>query len=150
MISIEPGLSARNGFAERAARRRRTVPRGPRRAASRSPTEPSARSRPACAPKRSPRSSERNTVPVRASEAAGWDVCVILTPSAYRWLSEDTEGEIEALTELTGHPVRRQYKLLSQPDVLPAPDAILVAPPRSPTTPSRNGPPRSATPSPSA
>lgn len=40
---------------------------------------------------------------------------MILTPSAYRWLSEDVEGEIEALTELTGHPVRWQYKLPSQP-----------------------------------
>ncbi|MFG3001337.1 flavoprotein [Streptomyces sp. NPDC048340] len=38
------------------------------------------------------------------------------------------EGEIEAFQELTGHPVRWQYKLPSQPDVLPAPDAILVAP----------------------
>lgn len=72
--------------------------------------------------------SRRLHVPVRAAQAAGWDVCVILTPSAYRWLSEDAEGEIEALTELTGHPVRWQYKLPSQPDVLPAPDAILVAP----------------------
>ncbi|MFF8646542.1 flavoprotein [Streptomyces sp. NPDC015345] len=67
-------------------------------------------------------------VPARAAQAAGWDVCVILTPSAYRWLSEDTEGEIQSLTALTGHPVRWQYKLPSQPDVLPAPDAILVAP----------------------
>jgi hypothetical protein len=72
--------------------------------------------------------TRRLHVPVRAAQAAGWDVCVILTPSAYRWLSEDAEGEIEALTELTGHPVRWEYKLPSQPDVLPAPDAILVAP----------------------
>ncbi len=45
-----------------------------------------------------------------------------------RWAAEDAEGEIEALQELTGHPVRWRYKLPSQPDVLPAPDALLVAP----------------------
>lgn len=28
--------------------------------------------------------------------------------------------------KLTGHPVRTDYKLLGQPDVLPPPDAILV------------------------
>lgn len=67
-------------------------------------------------------------IPARAAQAAGWEVGVILTPSAYRWASEDSEGEIEALQELTGHPVRWQYKLPSQPDVLPAPDALLVAP----------------------
>ncbi|MEU7162614.1 flavoprotein [Streptomyces chrestomyceticus] len=49
-------------------------------------------------------------------------------PSAYRWATEDAEGEIEALGALTGHPVRHQYKLPSQDDVLPPPDALLVAP----------------------
>ncbi|MGH8922883.1 MAG: flavoprotein, partial [Actinomycetes bacterium] len=72
--------------------------------------------------------ARRLHVPIRAAQAAGWDVCVILTPSAYRWATEDGDGEIEALEELTGHPVRWQYKLPSQPDVLPPPDAILVAP----------------------
>ncbi|MCS0606004.1 flavoprotein [Streptomyces sp. LP11] len=72
--------------------------------------------------------ARRLDVPIRAAQQAGWDVCLILTPSAHRWLTEDAEGEIEALEELTGHPVRWRYKLPSQPDVLPAPDAILVAP----------------------
>ncbi|MDH6624659.1 hypothetical protein M2271_002463 [Streptomyces sp. LBL] len=72
--------------------------------------------------------SRRLTVPIRAAQQAGWDVCTILTPSAYRWASEDAEGEIEALQQLTGHPVRHEYKLPSQEDVLPAPDALLVAP----------------------
>ncbi|MGW1658902.1 flavoprotein [Streptomyces atratus] len=72
--------------------------------------------------------ARRLHVPVRAAQEAGWDVCVILTPAAYRWATEDSEGEIEVLQELTGHPVRWQYKLPSQPDALPAPDAILVAP----------------------
>ncbi|MFE7409489.1 flavoprotein [Streptomyces laurentii] len=72
--------------------------------------------------------SARLRIPVQAAQKAGWDVCVILTPSAYRWASEDTESEIAALEQLTGHPVRHQYKLPSQEDVLPSPDALLVAP----------------------
>ncbi|MFD4483337.1 flavoprotein [Streptomyces sp. NPDC058471] len=72
--------------------------------------------------------ARRLDIPIRAAQWAGWDVCLILTPSVHRWLTEDAEGEIEALEELTGHPIRWQYKLPSQPDVLPAPDAILVAP----------------------
>ncbi|MBF6048394.1 flavoprotein [Streptomyces sp. NRRL B-1677] len=72
--------------------------------------------------------ARRLDVPIRAAQEAGWDVCAILTPSAYRWAREDADGEIEALESLTGHPVRWQYKLPSQADVLPAPDAILAAP----------------------
>ncbi|MFF3276600.1 flavoprotein [Streptomyces chrestomyceticus] len=72
--------------------------------------------------------ARRLHIPVRAAQEAGWEVCVILTPSAYRWATEDAEGEIEALEALTGHPVRHQYKLPSQDDVLPPPDALLVAP----------------------
>jgi len=72
--------------------------------------------------------ARRIQTPIRAAQQAGWDVCVILTPSAYRWAGEDTPGEIEALEQLTGHPVRHQYKLPSQDDVLPPPDALLVAP----------------------
>ncbi|MGI5530374.1 flavoprotein [Streptomyces syringium] len=72
--------------------------------------------------------ARRLRIPIRAAQQAGWDVCVVLTPSAYRWADEDSEGEIEALTDLTGHPVRWTYKLPSQADVLPPPNAILVAP----------------------
>ncbi|WP_406344729.1 flavoprotein [Streptomyces sp. NBC_00648] len=74
--------------------------------------------------------ARRLEVPIRAAQQAGWDVCVILTPSAYRWATEDPNSEIEisALEALTGHPVRHQYKLPSQEDVLPPPDALLVAP----------------------
>ncbi|MFE2314133.1 flavoprotein [Streptomyces sp. NPDC059441] len=67
-------------------------------------------------------------VPIRAAKAAGWDVCVILTPKAYRWVAEDTPGTVEELEKLTGHPVRHEYKLPSQPDVLPDADAMMVAP----------------------
>ncbi|MGP9023182.1 flavoprotein (plasmid) [Streptomyces sp. BR1] len=72
--------------------------------------------------------ARRLHIPISAAQKAGWDVCAILTPSAYRWASEDTERGIEDLEELTGHPVRWQYKLPSQPDVLPSADAMLVAP----------------------
>ncbi|WP_435245139.1 flavoprotein [Streptomyces tendae] len=72
--------------------------------------------------------ARRLQIPIRAAQEAGWDVCAILTPSAYRWATEDAEGEIEALQNLTGHPVRWQYKLPSQQDALPEPDALLVAP----------------------
>ncbi|MCX5207563.1 flavoprotein [Streptomyces sp. NBC_00237] len=72
--------------------------------------------------------ARRLSVPISAAQKAGWDVCLIMSPSAYRWAREDSEGEIDALEDLTGHPVRWQYKLPSQPDVLPAPDAMLVAP----------------------
>ncbi|GCD32330.1 flavoprotein [Streptomyces chrestomyceticus JCM 4735] len=72
--------------------------------------------------------ARRLHIPVRAAQEAGWEVCVVLTPSAYRWATEDAEGEIEALEALTGHPVRHQYKLPSQDDLLPPPDALLVAP----------------------
>ncbi|MEV8452557.1 flavoprotein [Streptomyces sp. NPDC052095] len=58
----------------------------------------------------------------------GVGACLIRTSSAHRWFTEEAEGEIEALEELTGHPVDWQYKLPSQPDVLPAPGTILVAP----------------------
>lgn len=72
--------------------------------------------------------ARRLEIPIRAAQQAGWDVCAILTPSAYRWASEDAVGEVEALETLTGHPVRHQYKLPSQDDVLPEADALLVAP----------------------
>ncbi|WP_405882585.1 flavoprotein [Streptomyces sp. NBC_01384] len=61
---------------------------------------------------------------IRKAQAVGWDVCLVLTPSAHRWL----ENDLHAFRELTGHPVRHQYKLPDESDVLPAPDAILVAP----------------------
>ncbi len=65
---------------------------------------------------------------IRAAQAAGWDVCLILTPSAYRWSVKEAPGELDELRDLTGHPVRHQNKLPSEPDMLPQPDAILVAP----------------------
>jgi hypothetical protein len=52
----------------------------------------------------------------------GWDVCLIATPRAFQWL------DVPGLAERTGHPVRHDYKLPGEPDVLPEPDAIVVAP----------------------
>ncbi|MDJ0345552.1 flavoprotein [Streptomyces sp. H10-C2] len=65
---------------------------------------------------------------IRAAQSTGWDVCLILTPSAHRWAEEEDPGELDELRELTGHPVRHRYKLPSESDILPAPDALLVAP----------------------
>ncbi len=61
---------------------------------------------------------------VEAAQAEGWDVCLGLTPTAARWLSGVT-GE---LSELTGHPVRSEYKQPGRPDVWPPADVILLAP----------------------
>ncbi|MFC8983533.1 flavoprotein [Streptomyces sp. NPDC057411] len=61
---------------------------------------------------------------VEAAQADGWDVCLGLTPTAARWVSESLDG----LAALTGHPVRWEYKLPGQPDAWPKADAILFAP----------------------
>jgi phosphopantothenoylcysteine decarboxylase len=57
-----------------------------------------------------------------AARAEGWTVCVLLTPSAVRFVDAD------ALAGQTGFPVRSEYKNPGDPDVLPDPDAIIVAP----------------------
>jgi phosphopantothenoylcysteine synthetase/decarboxylase len=59
---------------------------------------------------------------VKRAQAAGWDVCVIATPAATRFI------DAPSLEELTGRPVRSDYKLPDEPDVLPQADAIVVAP----------------------
>jgi phosphopantothenoylcysteine synthetase/decarboxylase len=59
---------------------------------------------------------------VKLAQAAGWDVCVIATPQGGRFV------DAKQLTELTGHPVRSNYKLPTEPDVLPPANAIVVAP----------------------
>ncbi|MEW1551502.1 flavoprotein [Streptomyces tsukubensis] len=70
----------------------------------------------------------RLAVPIRTAQAAGWDVCLILTPTAHRWHTDDPAGHLSDLRTLTGHPIRYEYKLPSGRDVLPKPDALLVAP----------------------
>jgi len=59
---------------------------------------------------------------VELAQSRGWDVCVIASPDGTKWLDRP------ALQKLTGHPVRSDYKQPDDPDVLPPPDAIIVAP----------------------
>jgi phosphopantothenoylcysteine synthetase/decarboxylase len=59
---------------------------------------------------------------VRYAQAEGWDVCVIVTPDGAKFT--DTGH----LAGLTGHPVRRHYKQPDEADVLPPPDAMVIAP----------------------
>jgi hypothetical protein len=59
---------------------------------------------------------------VRDAQAQGWDVCVIATPNGLKFLDE---GNIAGLS---GHPVRTRYKRPDEPDLLPSPDALVVAP----------------------
>jgi phosphopantothenoylcysteine synthetase/decarboxylase len=59
---------------------------------------------------------------VSFAQASGWDVCVIATPDAVRFL------DAVHLAGLTGHPVRVQYKHPDEPDVLPPADAFVIAP----------------------
>ena len=59
---------------------------------------------------------------VRFAQAEGWDVCVIVTPDGTKFL------DVTQLEVLTGHPVRVHYKHPDEPDVLPPPDAFVIAP----------------------
>ena len=59
---------------------------------------------------------------IEPAQREGWDVCLLATPSAMRFIDP---AEMEAKT---GHPVRSNYKEPGSPDVLPPPDAIIVAP----------------------
>jgi phosphopantothenoylcysteine synthetase/decarboxylase len=59
---------------------------------------------------------------VTFAQADGWDVCVIATPQGTKFL------DAQRLAELSGHPVRSQYKHPEEPDVLPPPDAFIIAP----------------------
>jgi phosphopantothenoylcysteine decarboxylase len=67
-----------------------------------------------------PASQTDDVVPVL--QAAGWDVCVIASPQATRWIN------IPALEALTGRIVRVDYKLPGEADPLPKAEAILGMP----------------------
>ena len=69
-------------------------------------------------------SSAAERVPdfVKQAQTAGWDVCVITTPQGTNFV------DIAFLTELTGYPVRSDYKRPEDPDVLPRADAVVVFP----------------------
>lgn len=59
---------------------------------------------------------------VQYAQDHGWDVCVIATPSGMKFLDHDL------LAASTRHPVRSDYKRPEEPDVLPPPNALVVAP----------------------
>lgn len=59
---------------------------------------------------------------VSFAQQQDWDVCVIATPDGAKFL------DAPDLAGLTGHPVRVQYKQPDEPDVLPPPDACVIAP----------------------
>ncbi|MFF1321364.1 MULTISPECIES: flavoprotein [Streptomyces] len=61
---------------------------------------------------------------VRDAQALGWEVCLGLTPTAARWLAP----QLAELEQLTGHPVRSEYKLPGEQDVWPKADVIAMAP----------------------
>jgi hypothetical protein len=58
---------------------------------------------------------------IEAAQGAGWDVSVVATPTAARWLSP-------GLAELTGHPVRSEARRPDEPRYEPLANAVLVAP----------------------
>jgi phosphopantothenoylcysteine decarboxylase len=59
---------------------------------------------------------------IKLAQATGWDVCVIPTPQATHFI------DIPLLEELTGHPVRSEFKPIGTPDVFPQMNAMVVAP----------------------
>jgi phosphopantothenoylcysteine synthetase/decarboxylase len=59
---------------------------------------------------------------VQAAQAARWDVVVIVTPQATKFV------DISLLEKLTGYPVCSEYKRPEEPDILPRADAIVVFP----------------------
>ncbi|MGW7350469.1 flavoprotein [Streptomyces sp. Z26] len=63
--------------------------------------------------------------PVRAARAAGWTVCVGLTPTAAEWLGDDG---VAALEETTGRPVRRVKRRPGEVSPWPEPSVSVVAP----------------------
>jgi phosphopantothenoylcysteine decarboxylase len=67
-----------------------------------------------------PASQTREVVSLLQTE--GWDVCIIATPQAMRWI------DAADLERLSGHIVRSDYKLPGEADPLPKADIILGMP----------------------
>ncbi|GAA5184397.1 flavoprotein [Rugosimonospora acidiphila] len=59
---------------------------------------------------------------VELAQRDGWDVCVVTSPDGRKFV------DVVALAEQSGHPVRSTFKNPGDPDVLPDPDAMIVAP----------------------
>ena len=59
---------------------------------------------------------------VTLAQERGFDVCVVVTPDGRKFV------DVPSLAAQTGHPVRSTYKNPGDPDVLPSPDVLVVAP----------------------
>jgi len=59
---------------------------------------------------------------VTLAQQDGWDVCLVSTPDGLKFI------DLPGLAVQTGHPVRWRYKYPGDPDVLPAADAMVIAP----------------------
>ncbi len=59
---------------------------------------------------------------IMLAQAAEWTVCAIATPQATKFIN------IPLLTQLTGYPVRSDYKLPGEADILPKAHALVVVP----------------------
>lgn len=59
---------------------------------------------------------------IKMAQQAGWDVCANLTPNARPFIDE------AYLAQLTGYPVRSEYRKPEDSDTLPPADALLVFP----------------------
>jgi phosphopantothenoylcysteine synthetase/decarboxylase len=66
--------------------------------------------------------ARRVDVLVDLAQRDGWDVCVVTSPDGRKFIN------VPALAAQTGHPVRSEYKNPGDPDLLPEPDAMIVAP----------------------
>lgn len=69
----------------------------------------------------SPLASTAGTL-IDLAQQAGWQVCAVVTPDGRKFI------DAPALAAQTGHPVRSFYKYPGEPDLLPQPDAMVVAP----------------------
>jgi phosphopantothenoylcysteine synthetase/decarboxylase len=56
------------------------------------------------------------------AQSEGWEVCVVATPDGCKFI------DVAAVAAQTGYPVRTTYKNPGDPDVLPDPYAMIVAP----------------------
>ncbi len=59
---------------------------------------------------------------VAQAQQADWTVCVITTPQGTKFL------DLSLLEQMTGYPIRSEYKQPNEPDILPPPDALIVFP----------------------
>jgi hypothetical protein len=62
--------------------------------------------------------------PVREAQAAGWEVCVGLTPTAAEWIAE----RVPELEELTEHPIRSTKRRPGEVSTWPPPSVSVIAP----------------------